>query len=146
MYPYGITIDAMNTIFVADMMNNRIQEFTAEGAYITQFGTYGVNNGQFQSPVGVTVDTEGNLLVVDTGGGRIEKFSRTFSAPTTFKCGSVYHYQAFAINANATVYGNDVTFSTMNCSARPNLAAAAANTIPKPIASPVLPTTGIPKK
>jgi sugar lactone lactonase YvrE len=43
-------------------------------AYITQWGTYGNMDGQFNGPHGVAVDASGNVYVVDYGNSRIQKF------------------------------------------------------------------------
>jgi len=45
--------------------------------YITQWGTSGNGNGQFDSPVGVAVDSNGNVYVSDEGNNRIQEFSST---------------------------------------------------------------------
>lgn len=35
--------------------------------YLTQWGTYGTGNGQFDGPVGVATDAAGNVYVTDSG-------------------------------------------------------------------------------
>jgi NHL repeat-containing protein len=44
-------------------------------AYVTQWGTNGTGNGQFDSPGGVATDAAGNVYVADTGNSRIQKFT-----------------------------------------------------------------------
>ncbi len=55
--------------------NNRIQKFDSNGGYLTQWGSYGSGNGQFNHPQGVAVDSSGNVYVADTGNNRIQKFN-----------------------------------------------------------------------
>ena len=43
-------------------------------AYITQWGTYGTANGQFDRHFGVAVDGSGNVYVADTYNQRIQVF------------------------------------------------------------------------
>ncbi len=74
-YPAGIAVDGAGNVYVADSGNNRIQKFDSSGTYLTQWGTSGTGNGQFNSPFGVAVDTQGNVYVVDTGNYRIQKFN-----------------------------------------------------------------------
>ncbi len=72
--PDGIAIDAAGNVWVADSGNNRIEEFSSEGAFIAAYGSLGSGNGQFQSPESVAYD-DGLLYVTDTGNNRIEEFS-----------------------------------------------------------------------
>jgi sugar lactone lactonase YvrE len=62
-------------VWVADSYNNRIQEFTSSGTYITQFGTTGTGNGQFDAPIGVAIDGSGNVWVADFHNNRVQEFS-----------------------------------------------------------------------
>jgi DNA-binding beta-propeller fold protein YncE len=58
---------------VADY-GNRIQKFTSDGVYLTQWGTQGTGDGQFNNPAGVAVDASGNVYVADTDNNRIQVF------------------------------------------------------------------------
>ncbi len=72
--PDGVTIDAVGNVWVADYGNNRVEEFSSEGAFIAAYGSLGSGNGQFQSPESVAYDN-GLLYVTDTGNNRIEELS-----------------------------------------------------------------------
>ena len=49
--PYDIVSNQKNqTIMVSDHYNHRIQIFNRQGDYLSQFGSQGSNNGQFQWP------------------------------------------------------------------------------------------------
>jgi len=71
----GIAIDTSGSIYVADTFNHRIQKFTSDGQFITKWGTYGSDNGQFDRPTSIAVDGNGNVYVVDTYNSRIQKFT-----------------------------------------------------------------------
>ena len=73
--PDGIAIDKQGHVYVADMLNHRIQKFTPEGEYITQWGKQGFVEGEFNQPSSVAIDLAGNLYVVDAGNKRIQKFT-----------------------------------------------------------------------
>jgi sugar lactone lactonase YvrE len=77
--PRGVAIDAAGNVYVSDSNNNRIQKFTNDGTYITQWGspggTTGSGNGQFNSPFGLAVDGSGNVYVADGFNNRIQKFT-----------------------------------------------------------------------
>ena len=50
--------------------NRRIQKFTADGAFVSTWGTAGSGNGQFSDPHDVSVDEFGGVYVVaNTRGG-----------------------------------------------------------------------------
>ncbi len=72
--PRGIAVDSQGRVFVSDTGNKRIVVFDADGNFITQFGSAGLDPGQFDEPVGVTVDKEGNVYVTDTWNQRVQVF------------------------------------------------------------------------
>ena len=100
--PYSIAVDSSKNIFVADRGNNRIEKFSSNGTFITQFGSscelpdgpgckdpdgngpMQKGDGQFYLPSGVAVDSADNLYVVDTGNHRIEYFSSNGSFISSF--------------------------------------------------------------
>ena len=58
-----------------EQVNNRVQKFTSNGAYLTQWGSMGSGNGQFNAPFGIAIDAAGNVYVADSGNHRIQKFT-----------------------------------------------------------------------
>ncbi|MEJ2758986.1 MAG: NHL repeat-containing protein, partial [Anaerolineales bacterium] len=54
-----------------------MQKFSAEGEFITTWGSYGLTDAPdtFWGPRGVAVDNQGNILVTDTGNKRIIVFN-----------------------------------------------------------------------
>lgn len=60
---------------MTDGNNNRVQEFSSTGAYLSQFGSAGSGNGQFNAPSAIAIDVIGNIWVLDTGNNRVEEFS-----------------------------------------------------------------------
>ncbi|HTX78586.1 MAG TPA: hypothetical protein VMC62_02910, partial [Longilinea sp.] len=43
----GIVLDQDNHVFVADGLNQRVQEFDTTGKFLKKWGSYGLGNGQF---------------------------------------------------------------------------------------------------
>jgi streptogramin lyase len=64
---------------VTDAILNRVQEFTAAGAFILQFGSTGTAPGFLNHPYGIAISPSlsGNVWVVDTGNNRLEEFNPT---------------------------------------------------------------------
>ena len=54
--PWGITVDELGDVYVADWRNDRVQKFTSEGDFVLEFGRSGAGNGEFNRPTDVTVD------------------------------------------------------------------------------------------
>jgi len=72
---FGIAVDNTGAyIYVVDTGNNRVQKFDTNGNYISQWGTAGTGNGQFNGPNWVAVDNTGSIYVSDNGNDRIQKF------------------------------------------------------------------------
>ncbi len=74
---YGIAVAPSGHVYTLDGSNGRVQEFTANGEYVSEWGGQGTGDGQFQLPHGIAVDQVGNVYVADTGNNRIQKFSAT---------------------------------------------------------------------
>ena len=72
--PRGVAVNSQGHVFVADTGNKRIAVFDSDGQYNTEFGTAGLDPGQFDEPVGVGVAEDGTVLVTDTWNQRIQSF------------------------------------------------------------------------
>ena len=73
--PRGLAVDAQGRLYVVDTGNKRIVIFDADGNYITQFGSAGLDPGQFDEPVGIAIDSTGILYITDTWNQRIQSFT-----------------------------------------------------------------------
>ena len=73
--PRGIAVDSQGHVFVADTGNKRIAVFDEEGNFLTEFGTAGLDPGQFDEPVGVAAAEDGTVYVTDTWNQRIQSFT-----------------------------------------------------------------------
>lgn len=72
--PTDLATDSEGNVWVADTGHDRVQQFSAEGEFLQQFGFTGAGNGQFKEPQGIAVDPEGDIWVLDSGNGRVQEF------------------------------------------------------------------------
>jgi len=64
-YINDIAFDEAGNIFVADNNNHNILKFSPDGTFIMEFGEFGSDPGEINSPFRVAVDSQGNIYVVD---------------------------------------------------------------------------------
>ena len=82
-YPYGVTVDSQNNVYIADYSNNRIRKVS--GGTITTFAGNGVagylgdgdpaTDAEIRLPEGVSTDAAGNVYIADYGNCRIREVS-----------------------------------------------------------------------
>jgi sugar lactone lactonase YvrE len=74
--PWGIGLAPDGSVYVADTWNHRIQKFTAEGEFVTMWGSFGQGErpDAFWGPRDVAVDANGNVFITDTGNKRVVIF------------------------------------------------------------------------
>lgn len=73
-HPTNLAIGPDGSVYVSDMTNFRIQQFTAEGEFIRAIGSVGTGFGQFARPKGIDVDREGRIYVVDAAFQNVQMF------------------------------------------------------------------------
>jgi len=81
-YPRGIAYfgESSTGFFVADTINNRIQEFRSDGQFVEAWEKDGITNGNSPGhdeiiyPFGIAVDDDRNVYVVETTENRFKKF------------------------------------------------------------------------
>ncbi len=72
--PGGIATDINGNVYITDATYQRIQKYTLDGVFLTQWGSQGSGDGQFIDMHGIAVDNSGNVYIADTGNHRIQKF------------------------------------------------------------------------
>ncbi len=110
----NIAVDNSNYIYVTDNSNNRVQRFTPDGTFVDTWGT-----SVLSSPEGIAVNNSNNTVYIsENTDNTITVWTQgtgTFSQTATgLNCG-IYHYRAFATNADGTSYGSDQTFDAGSC-------------------------------
>ena len=74
--PQGVALDADGNVYVTDTLNNRVEIFDADGAFISLFGKHGDGPGYFARPKGIAVDSDGHIWVADEMEDRLQVFNR----------------------------------------------------------------------
>ncbi len=73
--PTDLAIDnKTGDIYVVDSGNNRVQRFSPEGNYLSEFGQFGQEPGSFNAPWGISIDNDGYVYISDSKNSRIQKF------------------------------------------------------------------------
>ncbi|MEW5802681.1 MAG: CARDB domain-containing protein [bacterium] len=71
----GVAIDSSENMYVI-VSGCRIQKFDAEGTLLTEWGSFGTEDGQFWQASGIAIDSSGNVYVLDASSrARIQKFN-----------------------------------------------------------------------
>ncbi len=73
--PTNVAVDKDGNLYVSDTMNDRIEEFDAEGTFIRTFGKNGDGPGEFTRPKGVAIDCDGHVWVADAMMNRLQVFT-----------------------------------------------------------------------
>jgi DNA-binding beta-propeller fold protein YncE len=61
-YTQGVAVDSSGNVYVVDNGNSRVEKFTSNGIYITQWST-SITSSERSSPQGIAIDSSGNVYV-----------------------------------------------------------------------------------
>jgi DNA-binding beta-propeller fold protein YncE len=67
-------LDSQGNMYIADLLNARVQKLDANGQFLMEWGTPGTGPGQFFWPVAIVLDDGGRLYVADNS-NRIQVFT-----------------------------------------------------------------------
>jgi DNA-binding beta-propeller fold protein YncE len=74
--PAGIALDAAGDSYIADTLQNVVQEYGADGTLLHVWGGAGSYAGQFHHPGGIAVAPDGTIDVSDTENHRVQRLQR----------------------------------------------------------------------
>ncbi len=73
--PTNAAVDKDGNLYVTDTLNDRVEEFDAEGTFIRAFGKNGDGAGDFERPKGIAIDCDGHVWVADANTDRVQIFT-----------------------------------------------------------------------
>jgi len=72
--PFRVVIDPTGRLFVTDVMNARVQWFSAFGKHLGSLKRFGAGEGKIFRPTGIALDLRGRLWVGDSYTGLVQLF------------------------------------------------------------------------
>lgn len=72
--PSGLALDKTGHLLACSFSNHKVQVFTLDGKFVTQFGELGKEMGQMDSPCAVSVLKSGHIVVCEQGNFRLQIF------------------------------------------------------------------------
>jgi streptogramin lyase len=98
-YPYGVAVDGAGNVYVADVNNAAIYEWSPASNTVTTLPIAGL-----QQPTALAVDGSGNVYVADEGTEAVYEWSPTNSSVTTLPFAGLNFPTALAADGMGNVY------------------------------------------
>jgi peptidylamidoglycolate lyase len=103
--PTDVAVAPDGSFYVSDgYRNSRVMQFSPEGDYITSWGSYGTEPGQFDVPHSIALDSERRVYVADRGNARLQIFDASGQFLTEWKGRSLGRPWAVRIDAKGNVF------------------------------------------
>ncbi|MHC5172690.1 MAG: 6-bladed beta-propeller [Planctomycetota bacterium] len=117
--PTGVVFNSLfNKLYVADTAKHNVKVFDSAGNQVSEFGSRGVEPGQFNFPTHLCTDEEGNVYVSDTLNYRVQVFSHKGTFLRTFgihgdRPGNFAHPAGIATDSRGHVYVVDKQYENI---------------------------------
>ena len=109
----GIVVDNKGYLYVADGGLHCIQKFALNGQFVSQFGSKGTAEGQFNAPYGLVLSQSELLFVCDCDNHRIQVFKNEVFSCTFGQCGK--EPGCFNIPCDLTLNSNEDQLFITDC-------------------------------
>ena len=109
--PVGVAV-YHNVIAVSEYYDHVVKKFSLQGIYLSQFGSHGGRDGQFNNPQGLCFNSKGLLYVVDHSNSRVQVFKENNIFVFKFGCkgrspGRFQNPHYIAVDSSDKVYVTD---------------------------------------
>ncbi|HVP40294.1 MAG TPA: FlgD immunoglobulin-like domain containing protein [Candidatus Saccharimonadales bacterium] len=74
-HPSAVLVAPGGSVFVADLGNSRIQRFTPDGVFVSQWSVLDPSDPRFEYPRSLVMDAAGDLYSIDCGHGRVHRYA-----------------------------------------------------------------------
>jgi DNA-binding beta-propeller fold protein YncE len=110
--PYDLAVDSQDNIYVADLLNHRIQKFDSSGKFIEAWNLNSTNPSK--TPLGIGIDKINDTLYISTGKD-IQKFdsSGKFIEAWNLNRSANVLFQGITVDLNGYVYVTDIQSPTI---------------------------------
>jgi hypothetical protein len=85
--PFDVAVDYLNTLYIADYNNNRVQKYQMDGSFTTAAGLAnsiaGNSSSQLNHSSRVITNSNDDLFIADAGNNRVQFWSNGASVGTT---------------------------------------------------------------
>jgi gliding motility-associated-like protein len=105
--PRGITIDASDNLYVADLGNNLIRKIDTQTGQVSTIYDASPATSPLKSPSGVGVDASGILYIADTDNNRIQKVANGTVTTIPFPVGYLKSPRDVKIDGTGNIYVTD---------------------------------------
>jgi peptidylamidoglycolate lyase len=103
--PTDVAITSDGSFYVSDGYgNSRIVKYSADGTYLTSWGSKGTAPGQFDVPHSITLDSQGRIYVADRGNARVQIFDEAGGFITEWKSVPLGRPWAIRISADGNLF------------------------------------------
>jgi sugar lactone lactonase YvrE len=110
--PWGVALDSLGNIYVADSGDNRVQKFDGNGNFISQYGT--PEGASFNFPGSLDIDQANALMYVcDCNNNRIQKFQLLFGLSVSQGADAGRPTAKVFRSASATSVVDEITMSAL---------------------------------
>lgn len=114
-HPMGLAFDQEGNLYVTDVSDgqHRVMVFDPQGKLRLQFGSEGVEKGQFWYPNGIAVDKKGRIYVADSNNGRVQVFDKDgnllYVIPRGYAAGDLAMPRGLALDDKGHLFVADTT-------------------------------------